>query len=156
MTIFWVVAIVLFLIVEALTAGLTCIWFAVGALAALISALFNAPIWLQIIWFSVISIITLMLTRPLVKKYVNGKSQPTNADMVIGADGIVTERIDNLAGTGAVAIAGKVWTARSTTGKPIELGVTVTAERIEGVKLLVCPAAEDAADSASAEGIIEK
>lgn len=148
MTIFWVAAIVLFLVMEGLTAGLTSIWFAIGAFAALISALFNAPIWLQIVWFCVISIIALIITRPLVKKFVNGKSQPTNADMVIGMDGLVTERIDNIAATGAVAVAGKVWTARSSDGKPVEIGTTVTAERIEGVKLFVHPAAGSRADNA--------
>lgn len=139
MTIFWVAAIFVFLVVEALTAGLTSIWFAIGALAALISALFNAPIWLQLVWFFVISVIALIITRPLVKKFVNSKSQPTNADMVIGMEGIVTELIDNIAGTGAVAVAGKVWTARSTGGSNIGLGTTVKADRIEGVKLFVTP-----------------
>lgn len=137
MAIFWVVAIVLFLVLEAATAGLASIWFAIGALAALISALFNAPIWLQIVWFFVLSIITLILTRPLVSKFINGKRQATNADMVIGTEGIVTERIDNLNGTGAVAVAGKVWTARSSDTGVIEPGTTVKAERIEGVKLFV-------------------
>jgi membrane protein implicated in regulation of membrane protease activity len=140
MTIFWVVAIFIFLVVEALTAGLTSIWFAIGALAALISALFNAPIWLQLVWFFVISVIALIITRPLVNKFVNGRSQPTNADMVIGMEGIITEPIDNIAGTGAVAVAGKVWTARSTDGQDIGIGTTVRADRIEGVKLYVSPA----------------
>jgi membrane protein implicated in regulation of membrane protease activity len=141
MTILWVVAIILLLVVEALTAGLTSIWFAIGALAALIADLFNAPIWLQIVWFLVISIIALFATRPLVRKFVTNKSQPTNADMLLGTEGIVTESIDNIAGTGAVAIAGKVWTARSTGGMPVEIGTTVTADRIEGVKLFVSPSA---------------
>lgn len=153
MTIFWVVAIILFLVVEALTAGLASIWFAIGALAALVAALFNAPIWLQIVWFFIVSIIALIATRPLVKKFVNSKSQPTNADMLIGAEGIVTERIDNLAGTGAVAISGKVWTARSVERAPIALGATVKADRIEGVKLFVSPTADK---TAAAEEITEE
>ena len=152
MTIFWVVAIIVFLVVEALTAGLASIWFAIGALAALISALFNAPIWLQIVWFFVVSIVALIATRPLVKRFVNSKSQPTNADMLLGTEGIVTENIDNTAGTGAVAIAGKVWTARSAAGTPIALGTTVTADRIEGVKLFVTPApGKSAAENISEE-----
>jgi len=156
MTIFWVVAIIVFLVVEALTAGLASIWFAIGALAALIAALFNAPIWLQVVWFFIISIIALIVTRPLVKRFVNSKSQPTNADMLIGTEGIVTENIDNIAGTGAVAIAGKVWTARSTKGALIALGTTVTADRIEGVKLFVSPAAEKTATEKTAEKITEE
>ena len=84
-----------------------------------------------------ISFVTLYFTRPLVKKYVNSKSQPTNADMVIGKEALVTEAIDNVEGVGAVAVGGKVWTARSADGQPVETGSIVTVLRIEGVKLIV-------------------
>lgn len=137
MSIVWVVIMVVFLVVEAATAGLTCIWFAIGALAALIAALFGAPIWLQLVWFFVVSVVTLYFTRPLVIKYVNSRSQPTNADMVIGKEALVTEAIDNVESAGAVAVGGKVWTARSENGEPIEVGSIVTVLRIEGVKLIV-------------------
>ena len=137
MSIVWVVIMVVFLVVEATTAGLTCIWFAIGALAALIAALFGAPIWLQLVWFFVVSVVTLYFTRPLVLKYVNSRSQPTNADMVIGKEALVTEAIDNVESAGAVAVGGKVWTARSENGEPIEVGSIVTVLRIEGVKLIV-------------------
>jgi membrane protein implicated in regulation of membrane protease activity len=89
------------------------------------------------VWFFVVSFVTLYFTRPLVKKYVNSKSQPTNADMVIGKEALVTEAIDNVEGAGAVAVGGKVWTARSDDGQPVELGKVVTVLRIEGVKLIV-------------------
>lgn len=137
MSIVWVVIMVVFLVVEAATAGLTCIWFAIGALAALIAALFGAPIWLQLVWFFVVSVVTLYFTRPLVLKYVNSRSQPTNADMVIGKEALVTEAIDNVESAGAVAVGGKVWTARSENGEPIEVGSIVSVLRIEGVKLIV-------------------
>lgn len=137
MSIVWVVIMVVFLVVEAATAGLTCIWFAIGALAALIAALFGAPIWLQLVWFFVVSVVTLYFTRPLVLKYVNSRSQPTNADMVIGKEALVTEAIDNVESAGAVAVGGKVWTARSENGEPIEVGSIVAVLRIEGVKLIV-------------------
>ena len=137
MSIVWVVIMVVFLVVEAATAGLTCIWFAIGALAALIAALFGAPIWLQLVWFFVVSVVTLYFTRPLVLKYVNSRSQPTNADMVIGKEALVTEAIDNVESAGAVAVGGKVWTARSENGEPIEVGSIVTVLRSEGVKLIV-------------------
>ena len=139
MSIVWAAVMLVFLIIEGATAGLTCIWFATGALAGLIAALFGAPLWLQIVWFFVISVVTLYFTRPLVKKYVNSKSQPTNADMVIGKEALVTEAIDNVEGAGAVAVGGKVWTARSDNGSPVEVGKIVTVLRIEGVKLIVSP-----------------
>ena len=136
--IFWVVALVVFLIVEAVTAGLVSIWFVFGSLVALICAALGAAIWLQIFWFVIVSVATLVLTRPLVKRYVDSRSVATNADRNIGRTAVVTERIDNLAATGAVQLAGVVWTARSTDDAvAIETGERVTVRAIEGVKLIV-------------------
>ncbi len=136
--IFWVVALVVFLIVEAVTAGLVSIWFVFGSLVALICAALGAAIWLQIFWFVIVSVATLVLTRPLVKRYVDSRSVATNADRNIGRTAVVTERIDNLAATGAVQLAGVVWTARSTDDAvAIEPGTHVTVRAIEGVKLIV-------------------
>ena len=103
--IFWIVALVAFVIVEAVTVGLASIWFAIGALAALLCAALHGPLWLQVLWFLVVSTATLIITRPLVKKYVNGRTVATNADRNIGRTAVVTERIDNMAGTGAVTSA---------------------------------------------------
>lgn len=137
MTIVWIAAIVVFLIAEAATAGLVTIWFAVGALAALLAAMFNAPVWLQLVWFFAISIAAFAVTRPLAKKYLNSKTLPTNADMLIGQECIVTEAIDNIAGTGAVSVGGKVWTARCEAEHVIPQGAHAVVMRIEGVKLIV-------------------
>ena len=142
MTSFWIAAIIVFLVIEAITVGLASIWFAIGSLAALIGEVLGAKLWLQIALFLAVSAVTLILTRPLVKKFVNGKAQPTNADMVIGMDCRVTETIDNIAGTGAVQAAGKVWTARSGSDEIIEAGQIVRINRIEGVKVIVEKAAE--------------
>ena len=135
---FWVVALVVFLIVEAVTAGLVSIWFVFGSLVALICAALGAAVWLQIFWFVIVSVATLVLTRPLVKRYVDSRSVATNADRSIGRAAVVTERIDNLAATGAVKLDGVVWTARSTDDAvAIESGERVTVRAIEGVKLIV-------------------
>lgn len=135
---FWVVALVVFLIVEAVTAGLVSIWFVFGSLVALICAALGAAVWLQIFWFVIVSVATLVLTRPLVKRYVDSRSVATNADRSIGRAAVVTERIDNLAATGAVKLDGIVWTARSTDDAvAIETGERVTVRAIEGVKLIV-------------------
>ena len=135
MTVIWLVAMIILLIIEGVVPGLVSIWFALGALAALISALLSAPIWLQIVWFLLVSIISLALTRPLAKKYVNARVQHTNADAVLGRECIVTEDIDN------VLVGGKTWTARSADDNlKIEKGETVKALRIDGVKLIVAPA----------------
>ena len=94
--VFWLCAVILFLIVEALVPGLVSIWFAVGSVPALISALCGGPVWLQVVLFLVCSVLALVLTRPLAKKYVNSRVQPTNADMLIGKDCVVKETVDNL------------------------------------------------------------
>lgn len=134
----WLILMVVLLITEAIVPGLVSIWFAIGALAALIAALLHAPLWLQVVWFFAVSVATLLLTRPLARKYVNARVQPTNADALIGKECLVTEAINNLEGTGAVKIDGKVWTARAEDESAhYSVGESVTAIRIEGVKLIV-------------------
>ena len=138
MSIVWLVIMVALLLLEAAVPGLVSIWFALGAFAALLSAMLNAPLWLQIVWFVVVSVLALWFTRPFVKKFVNGRVQATNADVVIGKDAVVIEDIDNIHGTGAVSVDGKVWTARSeNTDTTIGEGTVVEVLRIEGVKLIV-------------------
>lgn len=137
MNIIWLVTMVVCIVLEMSTVSLTCIWFGLGALAALLASLFHAPLWLQLVWFFAVSILTLVLTRPLVKKFINSKTQPTNADMVIGQTCVVMEPISNLSETGTVKVGGKVWTARSTDGTVFAPGERVVAVRIEGVKLIV-------------------
>ena len=89
-------------------------------------------------WFIVISVVALAATRPLAKKYVNSRTQATNADMLIGQECVVTEKVDQLAGTGAVSVSGKVWTARcADPGTILEEGTVAVVERIEGVKLII-------------------
>ncbi len=127
MTTFWLIVMVLFLAVEAVTVGLVCIWFAAGSLIALLAAMCGAQLWLQIVVFIIVSAATLYFTRPLVKRYVNSKVEPTNADMVIGKECRVTETVDNIAGTGAVYVDGKTWTARSADDEVIPEGTLVTS-----------------------------
>ena len=135
----WGGLLLLFLFVEGITAGLASIWFALGALVALIASLLRAPVWLQLALFFIVSVATLILTRPLARKYINGRRQATNADRVVGMTGRITETVDNIAGTGAVYVAGKTWTARTKDGETIPEGALVRADAIEGVKLIVSP-----------------
>ena len=141
--IFWAVAVVAFVILELATVGLASIWFALGALCALIATLLGAPLWLQIVCFAVVSVATLLLTRPLAKKYINSRATATNADRVIGRRAVVKERIDELAGTGAVLADGKMWSARMADGGSAEIGDIVVVREIRGVKLIVEPQAAD-------------
>lgn len=135
----WLGATVVLFIAEAVTVNLVTVWFALGALAAFIAAVAGAELWLQIVLFLAVTVITLIFTRPIAKKHINGKHEATNADMVIGKIAVVTEEIDNLAARGAVTCMGKVWTARSLHDEKFTVGDEVTVEKIQGVKLIVSP-----------------
>lgn len=148
MTLFWLVALIVFGVVEAFTVGLASVWFALGSLASLIAALLGAPLWLQVALFLVVSFLTLLLLRPLTKSYFNRDLTPTNADRIIGTEAVVTQAIDNLNAHGQVTVAGMPWTARSESGEAIAQGVTVRVVRIEGVKVFVTPVEKPAAPSA--------
>jgi membrane protein implicated in regulation of membrane protease activity len=139
----WLILLLAFAGAEALTVGLTSIWFAAGALVALVAALVNGPIWLQVALFLVVSVLCLIAVRPLAKKYLNPVLQPTNADRILGAEVRVTEEIDNLRGQGQVAVGAMPWTARSEDGAPIPAGALVRVLRIEGVKVYVEPVKEE-------------
>ncbi len=137
MTVLWAVILVALIIIEAATVQLVTIWFAVGAFAALIAAIFDASVTLQIILFVAVSLIALTATRPIVKKRINQQSQPLNADRNIGKVAVVTEEIDNIKATGKVKINGMDWTARSEANEIIPADKEVEIVKIEGVKLIV-------------------
>ena len=133
----WLGLAVLLGIAEAATVTLTCIWFALGALAAFVAALLGGEIWLQILVFLAVSAASLALTRPLARRYVDARKVPTNADRLMGQRARVTETIDNIAGKGAVYIDGKTWSARSENDAVIPEGTMVVVECLQGVKLTV-------------------
>ena len=137
---FWFALLVVFILVEANTVTLVSSWFAAGALIAMITSFFGAPIWLQAVLFFVTSIALLAAFRPLVKKYFTPKLTKTNVDSVIGRTGPVTASIDNVMATGTVKLGAMEWTARSTSGEPIPAGTLIKVDRIEGVKVFVSPA----------------
>ena len=143
MSIFWLAAAVVLGITEGITVTLTSIWFALGAVAAMIVALFGGVLWQQILAFAIVSLISLLALRPLAKTKLGGSIKTaTNADQLIGRAAVVTEAIDNVSGAGAVSVGGTIWTARSDSDAPIAAGSRVTILRIEGVKVFVQPLAE--------------
>ena len=135
----WLVLLILFLVAEGATAAITTVWFAAGALVAMLAALTGGPLGLQIFLFVAVSIGLLLALRPLLKKYITPKKVRTNVDSVIGTQGVVLETIDNLAGTGRVKLGGLEWSARSGSGEVIPEGAVITVEKIEGVKVFVTP-----------------
>lgn len=138
MMIFWLVLLVLCLVVEAFTLGLTSIWFAGGALFAIFATLLHAPIFVQVILFFLVSLLMLFFTRPLAVKYFNKDRVKTNVESMVGRQAIVTGEIDNLQGTGRVAVSGQEWSARNCDdGVRIPEGTVVNVVAISGVKLIV-------------------
>ena len=133
----WVGVMVIFGVLEAITVGLTSIWFVVGGVGGLVASMLGGPIWLQLVVFFVVSVGCMVAARPLVVKYINQNTVATNADRVLGAAARVTEAIDNTVPVGAVYVDGKTWSARSETGEPIAAGAMVRVTRMEGVRLFV-------------------
>ena len=140
-SIVWLVLLIVFAVGEAVTVGLTSIWFAAGALGALSTSTLTENLLIQIIVFLALSLVTLLLVRPLARKYFIPRRVATNADRILGQEGIVTEDIDNLEAKGQVKVSGTVWSARSQRDEvPIPAGTRVRILRIEGVKVFVAPA----------------
>ena len=133
----WLVLLVVLVAGEAITVGLTFIWFAVGALSALLVSVLGGPIWLQVVVFLALSAATLVLVRPVAAKLLTPGLSPTNADRILNQVALVTEEIDNLAQTGQVKLSGQVWTARSEDEEVIPAQTKVRILRIEGVKVFV-------------------
>ena len=139
-SIVWLVVVVLLFAAEAATVGLVSIWFGVGALTGLGISFFCRNVWIQLAVFLVGSLVGLRAVRPLVKKYIAPRKVATNADRTVGAEGVVTQTVDNLAATGQISVGGAAWTARAEPGAaPIPEGAQVRVLRIEGVKVIVAP-----------------
>ena len=140
----WLGLMILFLIVEASTVGLVSIWFAAGALVALIAGMIGAPLWLQVVLFLVVSGVMIALLRPLTRKYIAPKKTAMNADRHVGRICLVQETIDDLHDSGAVKLDGVIWTARTGTDEVIPVGEKVCVLKLEGAKLYVERVKEEA------------
>ena len=138
--IFWLAAMVVFLAAEATTVTLISIWFALGALGAIVVALLGGGLMLQITVFLLLAILLLLSLRGIVRKHITPRISKTNIDSVIGATGIVLSPVDNIAALGQVQVNGVEWSARSTDGAQIPAGTLVRVDKIEGVKVFVSPA----------------
>ena len=136
--IIWFVLLLVFLVVEAACPiHLVSIWFAAGALVAMIASFLGAAVWLQIVLFLIVACALVVLLWPFIKKFLNPKLAKTNIDAIVGSEGYVTADIDNIAATGQVKLGAMEWTARSTSGQPIPKGTLVKVDRIEGVRAYV-------------------
>lgn len=136
----WIVVLIAAVIIEIITLGLSSIWFAGGALVALIVAAFHGPVWVQIACFVVVSLLLLFFTRPIAVKYFNKDRVRTNAESVVGRQGIVKNEVNNLKGLGMVTVGGQEWSAKSAQDNEVLTeGSVVEVVAISGVKLICTP-----------------
>lgn len=133
----WLALIVVGIVIEAASPQLVAIWFVLGGIGALIASLCGVEIWIQVVIAVAISVISLIATRPFIKKMTARKIEHTNADRYIGKEGVVTSEINDVLGTGRVTVLGSSWAAITDAGMKIAEGSKVTVEAIEGVKLRV-------------------
>ena len=134
----WLVVLIVSIGVEVATLGLTSIWFAGGAVVAVIVAAFQGPVWLQILLFFAVSLLLLFFTRPIAVRYFNRDRVRTNVESMIGRQAIVTSEIDNLQGIGQVTVGGQEWSARTEAdGMNLQPGTVVDIVAVNGVKLIV-------------------
>ncbi|MCT4632332.1 MAG: NfeD family protein [Firmicutes bacterium] len=132
----WLGIAIAFGIGELMTFGLTSIWYAIGALAAMFAALIHLPAIVQVVVFLVVTIILLYFTKPIALKYLKIGSVKTNIQELYGKEGIVTKEISEHS-YGQVKVDGKIWTAKSLSNETIEKDTLITVNDIEGVKLIV-------------------
>lgn len=156
LTTIWLIILVVCIVIEIITMGLTTIWFAGGALIAAVAAALSMPLWVQIMLFLAVSLVLLYLTRPIAVKYFNKDRIKTNAESLVGQQAIVISEIDNLQGIGQVTVRGQEWSARNVEeNKPLPVGCVVIVRAISGVKLIVeekeMPAAGRAEKAGQAE-----
>lgn len=134
LSVIWLALVIAFAIIEGATAGLVSIWFALGAVAALLVSCFVPTLWVQIAVFIVVSLLALLATRPLAKKYLNAKFVPTNADGNVGRTGTVIERITKDT-SGRIKLDGVDWIARSS--ETLEVGALCKIIKMDSATLTV-------------------
>lgn len=136
MAIIWLVLTIGFVILEAATVQLLCVWFAAGALAAMLVGLLGGALWLQILVFFTVSIVLFATLWPMARKHLKARTVATNADALVGRVCKVTQSIDPLEG-GRVKVGDVTWSARCEGGEPIPAGSQVKILKIQGAKVIV-------------------
>ncbi|NLM18843.1 MAG: NfeD family protein [Clostridiaceae bacterium] len=147
---FWLVALIFFIVIEAATVSLVSTWFMIGALVALILDLTGASIAVQVMVFFVVSTVSLLFFLLVIKPKLNKKTEQiekTNADRIVGQEGIVLQEINPLENIGQIRVKGQIWSASSYHDLIISKGSLVIVKEIKGVKAFVVPQTEVAENS---------
>ena len=134
----WLIAVIVFFALEALTYQMICIWFAAGAIVAFLTSYANLGLNVQLTVFLVVSVISLIALRPLSIRFMKKDITKTNVDAFIGADVLITKKVNNITSEGEGKVKGLVWTVRSNSDSvTFEPGEIATVVEVEGVKLIV-------------------
>ena len=135
----WLILAGVFAIGEVLTSGFLIFWLSLGSLIAMVVSFFTDNIIIQTTVFLISSVILILATKPLVKKFANTKTVKTNAEAIIGKKGLVTKDINSIRATGQVKIDGELWSAIGKDDMDIKKGTEVEVDKIKGVKVIVTP-----------------
>ena len=136
---YWLIAAGIFFVIEIFTAGFLVFWLGIAALIAMIVSFFIPNLTIQMIVFIIFSIILLLATKPLIKKFMNVKETKTNAFSIIGKKALVIKNIDSINKSGQIKVNGEVWSAIGKNDDTIEKGTEVEVVSINGVKAVVKP-----------------
>ena len=135
-SIIWLIIFLITLIIEGLTVGLVSIWFSIGSIGAFITTYFTDSIIIQLVVFVFVSLISLLVTRPISKKFLVKEKVNTNCNALIGEIGIVKEDISKTK-VGTIKVKGQIWSALNSDKGIIKKDSEVEVLSIEGVKLIV-------------------
>lgn len=136
-SIYWIIILAILILIEIITLSITTIWFAGGALAAFIVSLYFNNLLLEVIIFSIVSLVLLFFTRPIIMKQIKLPKTEMNCEKLVGRKAQVTATVDNMSTTGRVDVDGKEWSARSLEGVIIDKGAKVIVQGVSGNKLIV-------------------
>lgn len=140
----WLILAGFFFVGEIVTAGFLVFWLGIGSLIAMVSSFFIENVYIQVAIFAVFSIVLIVLTKPLVRKFLDKETISTNSYSLIGKKGIVTENINPIESKGQVKVNGEIWSAKSENDEPILKDTEVEILEITGVKLVVRPCKREA------------
>lgn len=133
----WLITAVVLGIIESITVALVSIWMAISAFAAAVFAFFGFSTAVQVLVFAAVSALMLILTAPLSKRFRQSKKVSTNADRLIGQEGVVLRRVDPIENKGQIKVMGQIWSAEGADGTELDIGEKVIVKAIEGVHVIV-------------------
>jgi len=138
----WLGAAILLALAEMFSFDLILIMLAVGALAGVVTAAFDAPVAVQMLVAAGTSIAMLAVVRPgLARRFHGGPELQVGHGKLVGKQGLVTEPISALA-PGRIRLAGEIWSAQPYDETlSIDAGETVEVFEIRGATALVHPVA---------------